>query len=189
MLKSNRCASIGHSADRSSQLGWSVTVTRLSPGRSISKAYRDGRGAKRQGLLTTPARTTTSVHTRGSPIGLRRRCTIQVARTNPLSVREQATTEARQQNSTLILSLYCPKHGVHLNMSSPTSTRVARYIRPLPRPAARPISMTPMMIWINLNVTFFSRRLPMNAPAKAHSVVTASSGRFSPIPVWAKCAP
>jgi len=51
---------------------------------------------------------------RDSAIGLRQRCTIQATRTNPLSVRQQTTTQGRQQESTLILSLFCPKDGVHL---------------------------------------------------------------------------
>jgi hypothetical protein len=46
--------------------------------------------------------------------GPRRWCTIQAARTDPLSVRQTATTKGRQQDSTLILSLSCPKDGVHL---------------------------------------------------------------------------
>ncbi len=42
---------------------------------------------------------------------------MQSARTNPLPVRQRPITEGRRQDSTLILSLYCPKNGVHLTYS------------------------------------------------------------------------
>ena len=103
-----------HPALRQSFRGLQFLLVLISGARSsISKPIRMA-GRRRPRSRTTSASTTTSAPTRDWAIARRRQCTIQAAQTTTLSAAQEQATSGRQQDSTLILPLFCPKDGVHL---------------------------------------------------------------------------